>query len=201
MSITRKETVTTVIGKIYIGMIGQKGAGKTEFAKVFERRNPFYVNRISFSDPIVEMLRPIVPSYILNRKENWDKPISHLGNKTCRYLAQKLGTEFGRDMIDENVWMNLGEMKALEDTKIFQVFENVRFQNEYDMIRRHNGLIVCIESNHEEPDLSHVSEQLAKKFAASADITINNDLVNGKRKSRHEIFGPYIDQLTKGVID
>lgn len=83
-----------------------------------------------------------------------------------RRLLQVLGTEVGRDMIGQDVWVNIAEkrIKALLDAGVPVVITAVRFPNELEMIRKLGGTAVWIERASEARGASeevsgHASEQ------------------------------------------
>lgn len=68
-------------------------------------------------------------------------------NPEVRRLLQVLGTEVGRDMIDQDVWVKIAEKKILELWSQGKdvVITAIRFPNELDMVSRLGGLSVWIE--------------------------------------------------------
>lgn len=106
---------------------------------------------LSFADPLREMIGCIVDKDYLTSKmvdgvRAKDLPIPWLGSPepvTGRVLLQKCGTEFGRDMIDPNIWVKVAQQRIESydpDRHIF--FDDLRFNNEAEMIRSLGGLVV-----------------------------------------------------------
>ena len=70
-----------------------------------------------------------------------------IGGLDCsfREFMQKLGTDFGRDIISEKLWIGLAALKVNALGSNGQkdiVFDDLRFQNEYDYLKGINGKII-----------------------------------------------------------
>jgi hypothetical protein len=98
-----------------------------------------------------------------------------LCNKTPRFAMQTLGTEWGRKIMGDNIWVNLWSTKVSELTSMNQgvVADDVRFLNEAKIIRDMGGVVVRMErpsstkTNHESEDQNF-----------DADLVIeNNDTI------------------------
>ncbi|MGW2419791.1 deoxynucleotide monophosphate kinase family protein [Streptomyces sp. NPDC001709] len=89
-----------------------------------------------------------------------------------RYL-QRLGTEGGRGVLGENVWVDA----LFRDFTTWgaTVITDVRFPNEAEAIRAHGGLVVAIERPGQEPirEAGHVSENALAGYLF--DDVIRND--------------------------
>ena len=144
-----------------IGLTGPKGVGKSTYAKSIDN-----AVILSFATPIKEMLKVILPgAKYLNFKE---EPIPHFpDNINVRSMLQSLGTEWGREKIYPNIWVDLA-FKAAEPhfNKRNIVFDDIRFPNEAWAIRRWGHSyeilteVVHISRKGYEPDENdhHVSE-------------------------------------------
>ena len=123
----------------WIGLVGRAGVGKDYTFSQINRIDPQAV-RISFADgvrlEIETSLRSELP--IL-----WKKPYSD----SVRRLLQWWGTDYRRDKNPE-YWVEYGERVALgmqaQSAGAYPVFTDVRFQNEADLIRKHNGILVRV---------------------------------------------------------
>lgn len=144
-----------------IGLTGPKMVGKSTYAKSIEG-----AIILSFATPIKKMLKVILPGEkYLNFKE---EPIPNFpDNINTRQLLQSLGTEWGREGVYPNIWIDLAYKAALPHIgKRTIVFDDIRFPNEAWAIRRwgntHGVLseIVHISRKGYEPDENdhHVSE-------------------------------------------
>jgi 5'-nucleotidase len=81
-----------------------------------------------------------------------------------RRLLQALGTEVGREMIDQNVWVNIAARRIQELTAQGKnvAITGIRFPNEIEMIREVGGVSVWVErpglASGEGINASHASE-------------------------------------------
>jgi len=67
-----------------------------------------------------------------------------LGRKfTPRLALQLMGTEVGRNVFGENIWIHSLENK-IKDVSKHYVITDVRFQNEIDWIRKQKGILIEI---------------------------------------------------------
>lgn len=114
-----------------IGIHGRAGAGKTTVTNMLMQIIP-NCSTDSFAKPIKEMLQ-VMGVDCSDRNKNTIHPIY---NKTPRQMMQSLGTEWGREMIDEDVWI-----KALDNRTRHQnlIISDVRSENEASYIRKGFG--------------------------------------------------------------
>jgi hypothetical protein len=64
---------------------------------------------------------------------------------TLRSMLQTIGTNWGRDCINAQLWTMLAEQKALKALKSYSViFDDMRFPNEFAMIKRNSGKCIRI---------------------------------------------------------
>jgi len=122
-----------------IGLSGYARSGKDTVASLF----PDYQRR-AFADPMREALlrlNPLISSSMTVQEaveiHGWDTAKTVFPE--IRRLLQVLGTEVGRNMIDENVWVNIATKDLNSDDDI--VFADVRFPNEAQAIKELGGQI------------------------------------------------------------
>ena len=162
--------------KIIIGLAGRAGSGKTTAAKHLVDKLGFA--RLSFADPIRNMIGDLlldmgygadyVDSLLTVEKNQVLAPIG----RSARQLMQTLGTEWGRDCIDRDVWVTLARRRVhtLGDERI--VFDDVRFENEAAMIRGFGGIVIHIDRGELVTD-KHRSE--AGIMDGDNDFFVDND--------------------------
>jgi hypothetical protein len=118
-----------------IGLTGLKRSGKgTAAAGLF----PEYVT-VSFARSIKNMLLAMgVTEAELRDPET---PLPRFNNKTPRFMQQTLGTEWGRGFMGADHWINIAKMAAQAhlDRGVGVVFDDVRFDNEAQIVREHFG--------------------------------------------------------------
>jgi len=125
-----------------IGLTGLKQSGKDTVAKYIHTEYSDFII-LSFAEPIKDMIRilGVGEEFISHKKEN---NISFL-NTSYRHLAQTLGTEWGRNLINENIWINVlhHKINSYEKTKNF-IISDVRFNNEAKFIKNNGGIIIQV---------------------------------------------------------
>jgi hypothetical protein len=62
--------------------------------------------------------------------------------KSPRQLYQTLGTEWGRSMVYDRIWVMLGEERYHKSG--FLIISDVRFPNEVEMVKKNGGIIVHV---------------------------------------------------------
>jgi hypothetical protein len=74
-------------------------------------------------------------------------PLHILGGKTTRHALQTIGTQWGRDMIDENLWANVthARIRDLVVAGKNVVVDDCRFENEATMLKTMGAIIVRVE--------------------------------------------------------
>jgi hypothetical protein len=160
-----------------IGFSGRKQSGKSS-ASAHLTHNGFI--QLSFADTLKDMLRVLLhqlgfSSYSIETLLTKDKEvvIKCLG-KSPRQLMQSLGTDWGRDRVIDDLWLQATRHKIGEMRPLPLVFDDVRFDNEARLIRELGGLIINIDRNngHDYFD-NHPSE--LPIILEVGDINIFND--------------------------
>jgi hypothetical protein len=127
-----------------IGFAGLKSSGKSTAAAYL--KNHFKFNEISFADPIRKFLIEQIGLSQTDIEEDKEKPCDKLGGRTPRFVMQTLGTEWGRNMIWQDLWVERFRRCALVHLKEGKsvVAADVRFQNEIDTIQALHGKVFWI---------------------------------------------------------
>lgn len=135
-----------------IGFTGLKGSGKDTAALAFIQRG--YVN-VKFADPLKLMLRTLLEykgahPALIDRMIDGDlkeKQVGYLDMKTPRHAMQTLGTEWGRQLMDQDFWVDTFMERCawvLRESPI--VVTDVRFPNEVEAVHRLGGMIYRVEN-------------------------------------------------------
>jgi hypothetical protein len=131
-------------GKSTAAMVLQKYL----FARGMAFAEPFYDFAIDVAAPFIGSVEETKAWLKDERKDKGAIPgLSQAGGSpvTLRLMLQTIGTQWGRVCIDPNIWTKLAEKKALEALKTTGVvFDDMRFPNEFDMIKRHGGKTIRI---------------------------------------------------------
>jgi len=156
-----------------IGLAGLMGAGKSAAAAYLEEHHGF--RRIRIAGAIKDMARAFGLTEREIEGDLKEVGCDMLGGRTPRYFMQKLGTEFGRDMITHDLWVRAWRrsVDAAPDG-VGVVVEDVRYGNECEAIRAASpfSLIVRIQrSDASAGAAEHVSE--LQSFPH--DVLIRND--------------------------
>lgn len=178
-----------------IGLGGAKGAGKDTAAKLLGER--FGFEPIAFADPLRDMLyqlNPIVHTDLIHGTfldrwrvrelvDAWGWDHAKQSTPEVRLLLQRLGTEAGRQVLGDDVWVHAlierlpDEAKhpwlPRERARRFAVTD-VRFPNEQEAIRGFGGECWLVMNPEAPINDDHPSEQLAADRAAWDRIVVND---------------------------
>lgn len=121
-----------------IGLCGAAGAGKGSVANTLVTK--YFFSEIAFADPLYAMVSTLTGLTVeqLHDREIKEKPIEWLG-KSPRQLLQSLGTEWGRGMVRDDLWVWIAIRTALSSERV--VLTDVRFPNEAEAVRAAGGVI------------------------------------------------------------
>jgi len=157
-----------------IGLAGLKGAGKDTVAAHLISMYGF--TRVAFGDPLkaaIAAMFEVDPAF-LEQRENKERPVEKVLGYTPRVLWQTLGTEWGRQIIDRDIWVKLANRKIrrLQDAgSSLIVVPDVRFPNEIEFFRSLVGGAVWWIHRPGENNDTHASEN-------SIDITMADDVIH-----------------------
>lgn len=128
-----------------VGFVGRIGAGKTTAALHLHTAHSFH--RMRFAAPMKDMMKALGLSEREYDGDLKEVPCELLCGKTPRHAMQTIGTEWGRNLIDENLWVRNWRIRAqrLLDHDISVCVDDVRFANEVDVIRDMGGVLVRID--------------------------------------------------------
>jgi len=119
--------------RMVIGITGPAGAGKSTLAAYMSIAYGF--ERLDMALPLKMMLWELIEHYGPGDADRWvfgdkkDSPCPVLGHQSPRYAMQTLGTEWGRDCISTDLWVNTARNQIAATTSNV-VIENIRFDNE-----------------------------------------------------------------------
>lgn len=127
---------------LIIGLVGKAGSGKSTAARILSAEMGFSRRPMAYG--LKAMLGALgVPSTILDGDIKLKSmPLPVLGGMTFRYAAQTLGTEWGRNYMGQDFWVNT--WKASNPAGVDVVADDVRFANEAAALRDLGGIIVRI---------------------------------------------------------
>ena len=156
--------------------------GKNTFAGELERLQPD-TKTLSFAYAIRETAVTLVAEFFEGgEREVWewlsderkDHKLIPTLNVSLRHLLRTAGTEWGRRLIHPDIWV-LRAQKALQrqHNRPLVIFDDMRFENEYAMLRKEGGVLIRIERRGVKPAKSHESD--ARLEAHEFDYHVSND--------------------------
>lgn len=191
--------------KPLIGICGPAGSGKDTLADGIAAMDVYF--KYAFADPIkaaINVMFGFGPVHWQNRewkeepmpwlsrqltREDVPEVPGAIGEFACpspRSLMQSLGTDWGRDMVDQELWLKIAQQKFAKVNTTAQmqggriiglgmIIPDVRFNNEAQWIKDAGGLLLQIDRPSLEPisENSHASE--AGLDPALIDAVIVND--------------------------
>lgn len=164
-----------------IAFIGPAGCGKSTAAAALDG-----ATRHRFAGPLKRMLHALGLTWEEIDGAHKEDPCALLGYKTPREAMQSLGTEWGRDTIDPDLWMRAWLVSLPAEGLI--VVDDCRFPNEADAIRAAGGIIVRVHRpGHTNPAPAHESEQ--HSAAMKADYEISASTVADLQHMVRDMFG------------
>lgn len=141
-----------------IGLSGYARSGKDTMASTLCLNYGF--RRVSFADPMREailILNPKIDSitHVAHYVEDygWDMAKQ---NPEIRRLLQVFGTDVGRRMFGENVWIDMAFKDIKPDENV--VIADVRFPNEADAIKQRGGKVIRVNRHNHSAVNRHKSE-------------------------------------------
>lgn len=189
-----------------IAFAGHAGSGKTQSAVAVQ----LYLNEgktyktlhhvVHFATPLKKMVAVLTES--LGIPIPAGKETVLCGTKTIRYALQTLGTEWGRKMIDQDLWVKCMEA-SLNQPHCSQppvtLIDDVRFPNEVAFVHAHHGVVIWVDAHRrlagkkpilKEEEYLHASE-LSIDALKDCDFTIGNELEIPEERSLLD-YGKFI---------
>lgn len=130
-----------------IGLSGFAQSGKTTAALYLEKK--YGVRRKHIAEPLRAMLAVLLQANGMSSDEITrylegdlkEQVISCLG-VTSRYAQITIGTEWGRELISQDLWANTWARGIADDESVMN--DSVRFPNEAQAIRKLGGIVIMI---------------------------------------------------------
>jgi hypothetical protein len=160
---------------LIIGLAGRKGSGKSTVAHIMEKEG--FVE-LAFADPLKEAAAVLlgVPKKWMFKARLEDKEAIVPGfNFTYRSFLQKLGTEFARDSISTNFWVDRMDVRLYGMADKFIVVSDVRFDNEAEYILSKNGVIIDIQRDSTPAD-DHITEKGVSEHLTKYKLSNNGSM-------------------------
>lgn len=169
-----------------VGLTGYARSGKDTAAQVLINKG---FNRVAFADPMKNMLYALNPIVVecselrlreIVDRDGWEgaKRLSEV-----RELLQRVGTDAGRTILGDNIWIDTAMKKANPCgikgcTCHPTVITDVRFTNEARAILAAGGTVIRVTRPGVQPANDHVSETQLDKSDLIAHTIINDGTVS-----------------------
>ena len=155
-----------------IALAGRARSGKNTVANFIQAQYGGY--QYAFAGPIRAMLKAgfnidLDADHWTTRKED---PIPGIG-KSPRQMMQTLGTEWGRECINPDLWVLLAQLRFMNQGT-GMILTDMRFENEASWVRRMGGQVVHIVRDSAPGVAEHKSEN--SLFVDPRDITLYNNM-------------------------
>ena len=173
-----------------IGISGKKGSGKNTVANMIDTLRSFdfdghLIEYKSFADPLKRMICELtgckMTQFLTQKGKDTLSPIRKPtgGFYTYRELLQLQGTEFGRNIIGPDIWVDalFAGWNQNEDW----VITDVRFPNEVEAIEDRGGIAIRVVRPGIDSTDTHESETALDNY--QFDYTIINECIDCSIKS------------------
>jgi len=129
-----------------IGLTGKARSGKDTVGKYLCENHGYA--RVSFAGPLKDMIGALLKLSPDELELNKDNQLPVIGYSP-RELLQTLGTEWGRQILHENFWVDIARAEILSLQQRNEcsgiVITDVRFENEATVIRDMGGIMAHID--------------------------------------------------------
>jgi len=164
-----------------IGITGRARSGKDTLASFLVDHHGYV--RVGLADPLRNFVGEITG---LSQDELMDgstkeAPLPWLGGISPRRMMQTLGTEWGRDLVDDQLWLKVAERaidKARRTGAPGVVIPDIRFDNEAQMVKALGGAVVRLER----PDTGAVE---AHSSEAGVHPELVSEVIQNDRSMSH----------------
>lgn len=169
------------MAKLIIGFCGYAGAGKDTAANAAITVLRAYnrtAARVAFADPMRDMLAALgVPANHMYDRALKEAPIASLSGHSYRKLAQTLGTEWGRNCLGEDFWVDAAFARVQAADVDAVLITDVRFPNEAARINAAGGFLARVTRPGLERVNPHPSEEHVANFVPDYEILNDGDIL------------------------
>jgi hypothetical protein len=167
-----------------IGVHGPLDGGKDTVANYIQSKFPEKFGRYAFAGPIKQACM-IMFGFTKNQMEDrkLKEAIDPFWGFTPRKTMQLLGTEYGRDMLRDDIWIRRAEMEINKNSTSGRgtIITDVRFENEAAWLRTQPGamLIYLTVPNLQKDERYQHASEAGIKLDVSFDKLVTNDKAAG----------------------
>ena len=156
---------------ILIGLMGYKQSGKDTCADYLVRHHGF--QKYAFAEPVKQVCKIMFQLETSQMEDEQKEKLDMRWNMTPRQMMQKVGTDMVRNHLGKDFWVKSMEMRVKKKNDPKVVVSDVRFQNEAEWIKQHNGVLVRIVDGTTNHTDQHQSE--TEQLAIQEDIVLYNN--------------------------
>jgi hypothetical protein len=163
-----------------VALAGAAGSGKDTAADYLVKQYGYA--RYAFAGPLKAALNAMFgwTMAMWNDREWKERVLSDVG-KSPRQMAQTLGTEWGRELVNRDLWMMLAA-RAVSSAHIngFDgiVFTDCRFANEAEFVLAQSGFVLQIVRPGVSAVSAHVSEKTLPAHLISSTIVNDSSMAH-----------------------
>lgn len=182
---------------IIIGFAGKKQSGKTTAANIIKSIHGNRVILLNFGDAVKKSLKAIFNFSDDELYGDKKEVINEYWGITPRDIMQYYATDLMRfqlsqkyKSIGDNIWVKSLEYQINQifnehDYKII-VIGDLRFKNEYEMVKKYNGITIRINKESEDNDYSnHISEHDLDDVKFDCEINNNGTIEELEKDIKH----------------
>lgn len=157
-----------------IGITGRAGAGKDTIG--YHLRRNFGYKPVAFADPIRRALVAMLDIDEMHFSHAYKEQVLPQFGKSPRQLMQTLGTEWGRNLVNPDLWLIVarGSIEQHWSQSNRVVITDVRFENEANLIREMGGVVWHVLRAASGTQHAHASEN-GVSFQPDTDRMIDNN--------------------------
>lgn len=163
--------------KPIIALAGYIGAGKSEVAKHLVDRHGFVL--VKFASPLKNMLKSLGLTHDHLEGHLKTEPTELLGGQTPRFAMQTLGTEWGRKLIADDLWVRAWRATVVRTMQAHGtagiVVDDLRFPNEAAIVEEMGGKIWKI-TRQSARQTGHESERYIDELPSFIEIRNDFDI-------------------------
>lgn len=174
----------------YIGLSGPAGSGKDTASDALVRH--FSYERYAFADPLRKAVAAILGCPVEMLKDRAFKEAKTALGVSPRRMMQTLGTEWGRQTIRDDMWLQVMAVQSLLSPRV--VIPDVRFDNEAEWILSSGGIVIQVDRPGCEPVEGHVSEAGVSKSLLTSRVVNDGDVPDLHRKVENVVLS-YVNGL------
>lgn len=156
-----------------IGLTGKAGTGKDTFAGFLNKHLSF--EPYSFAGPLKDACCGLFgwTRHQIDHDREFKEAVDPRWGFSPRRAMQLMGTEYGRQMLRDDLWIHMAKIRLDETRKEGLLVTDVRFENEATWIRENGGLLIHLERPGLQSVAAHASEA-GVEFVEGDMVVVNS---------------------------